>query len=170
MAVRFISDLHKGHENLIRNHRGFSDAYHHDENLITQWNLVCHKKDVIYIQGDITMEKNDYSFLDRLNGIKHVIGGNHEKLNAFRYLEPYIHGFGGYHKYRSKEFRGYKFWLSHCPIHPMELDIDYSKGIKAFNIHGHIHTAYKIPDKRYINVSAEVINYQPKTLKELLNE
>jgi calcineurin-like phosphoesterase family protein len=36
------------------------------------------------------------------------------------------------------------------------------------NIHGHVHEN-TLDDKRYINVSAEVIDYRPKTLRELLN-
>lgn len=170
MTVRFVADLHFGHENLITKLRGFKDKFHHDENIIAQWNLTCHKKDVIYILGDITMEKNDYGILGRLNGIKHVILGNHDKLNCHHELSKYVNGIGGMHHYRSKEFHGHKFILTHCPIHPMEFNHSEAKGMKVFNIHGHIHEAYKIPDDRYINVSAEVIDYKPKTLKELLNE
>ena len=166
--VRFIADLHFGHENMIRNNRGFPDAFHHDENIVAQWNLTCHKRDVIYILGDITMEKNDYRILDRLIGIKHVILGNHDKLNCIKFLRKYVNGIGGMYKYKSKQFGGHRFLLTHCPIHPMELDVIETNGIKVFNIHGHIHDGYAIKDHRYINVCAEKIDYKPKTLEELL--
>jgi calcineurin-like phosphoesterase family protein len=167
MTVRFISDPHIRHENMAIK-RGFPDSYHHDENFTMQWNLIVHKRDVTYILGDLTMEKNNYSFLDRLNGTIHIVGGNHDKIGHSKYILEYVNGFAGMVKYRSKQYG--KFWLTHCPIHPMELDIDKAKGFTSYNIHGHIHDAYKIPDKRYINVSAEVIDYKPKTLKELIDE
>jgi calcineurin-like phosphoesterase family protein len=158
--VRFISDLHIGHKNMaIR--RGFSDTFCHDEHIIAQWNSIVHKKDVTYILGDLTMEKNNYSFLDRLNGLKWVVVGNHDQPQHAKHLINHVNGIAGMIKYRSKQHG--KFWLTHCPIHHMELDMD-----DARNIHGHIHDGYIIKDKRYINVSAEMIDYKPKTLEELL--
>jgi calcineurin-like phosphoesterase family protein len=55
-----------------------------------------------------------------------------------------------------------EFILTHCPIHPSQLEYRYK-----YNIHGHVHEN-SINDPRYINVSAEVIDYTPKTLEELL--
>lgn len=37
----------------------------------------------------------------------------------------------------------------------------------GYNIHGHVHE-HTLADKRYINVSCEAIDYQPKSLSELL--
>ena len=36
-------------------------------------------------------------------------------------------------------------WLTHEPVHPMELEFRV-----GYNIHGHIHNGYVIEDKRYI--------------------
>ena len=55
-----------------------------------------------------------------------------------------------------------EYILTHCPIHSSQLDYRYS-----YNIHGHVHSN-SIDDARYINVSAEVIDYTPKTLEQLL--
>lgn len=44
MKIRFISDLHLGHENLAVNLRGFSSAIEHDEYLIECWNSVVTNK------------------------------------------------------------------------------------------------------------------------------
>ena len=74
----FISDLHLGHTNLILNHRGFKSVEEHDELIISNWNKTVSKRDKVYIVGDIRMEKADYSILDRLNGGKTVVLGNHE--------------------------------------------------------------------------------------------
>ena len=72
-TVRFIADLHLGHENMAKK-RGFSSAEEHDEYVVEMWNSVVGKRDVTYILGDVTMEKKtSYALLERLNGIKHVV-------------------------------------------------------------------------------------------------
>jgi calcineurin-like phosphoesterase family protein len=69
-----------------------------------------------------------------------------------------------------------KFWgtrvldnviMSHIPLHPMSVP-RWALG----NIHGHVHTNGG-PEGRYLNVSVEVINYQPLPLyrvKEMMKE
>lgn len=160
-VIRFISDPHFNHKNMaIR--RGFKDEIEMNNHIIDNWNKIVHKKDTTYILGDITMEKNNYEILDKLNGYKRVILGNHDKGNHVESLLPYVNSINGMFKFRSKEFGS--IWLTHRPVHPNELE--YRVNI---NIHGHIHNGYQIEDDRYINVCMEVQDYKPKTLKELLN-
>jgi calcineurin-like phosphoesterase family protein len=129
---------------------------------------VVHKRDITYILGDVTMEKAEYDILNRLNGKKYVVLGNHDKLGHTRKLLEYVDSVAGMTQYKG-------VILTHCPIHPMELEYRFNK-----NIHGHIHeklverdfTLFGIPlfkrvDKRYICVSCEHVNYTPKTLEEL---
>jgi calcineurin-like phosphoesterase family protein len=143
--VRFISDPHFGHHNMAVK-RGFSSSSEMDEFIIKMWNSEVLKKDTVWILGDITMEKGDYSILNRLNGIKRVVLGNHDKANhAFR-MQPYVNSIAGAVKYKN-------YWLTHMPIHPSEL-----KGFR--NIHGHIHQNI-IDDSRYINVCCDYIGYIP---------
>lgn len=171
--VRFIADLHFGHENMAKK-RGFISAHEHDEFIISQWNKVVNKKDTTYIIGDITMEKStNYAILDRLNGIKRVVLGNHDMQQHVPKLLNHVISVAGMIKKKFNEQRITVF-LTHCPIHPMELT-----RVK-YNIHGHIHDLNVLKehspgnpfcqkDDRYINVSCEQINYQPKTINELLN-
>lgn len=156
--IRFCSDPHFSHLNMAKK-RGFSDVYSHDENIIAQWNLVVNKKDTTWILGDITMEKRDYEILNRLNGYKRVILGNHDMGNNIETMLKYINSIHGIVKLRSKEYGN--IWLTHCPVHPQELEYRVN-----YNIHGHVHEN-TLKDKRYINVSMENINYIPKTLDEL---
>lgn len=157
MKVRFISDLHLGHENLAINLRGFSSSIEHDEYLIECWNsVVTNKKDITYICGDVTMERsNFYYLLNRMNGIKHVILGNHDRRQDVSKLLEYVDSVSGMINYKKQ------FILSHCPVHPSELEYRYTH-----NIHGHVH-ANSLDDERYINVCAEVIDYKPKLIEEL---
>jgi calcineurin-like phosphoesterase family protein len=141
-----LSDPHFGHEKMaIR--RGFSSAEEQDEFIIKQWNLVVTKRDIVYLLGDITMEKNNYSILDRLNGRKKVILGNHDQGNHVPSLLKHVMSVCGMVK-----LNGYI--LTHAPIHPTEL------GRFGVNIHGHVHEN-TIDDPRYKNVSCEVLNYTP---------
>jgi calcineurin-like phosphoesterase family protein len=157
-VVRYCSDPHFGHRNMaIR--RGFSDEFHMNEHIVKQWNLVVGKRDVTYILGDITMEKaSEYYWLNQLNGIKKVILGNHDEPQHVPQLLQYVNNVASMRYFKDKEFGNIIF--THAPIHPCELEYRYN-----INIHGHVHEN-TLPDKRYINVSMEVIDYKPKLLSK----
>jgi calcineurin-like phosphoesterase family protein len=172
--VRFIGCLHLGHTSIAK-YRGFETEYQHDEHLISQWNKVVHKKDLTYILGDITMEKsNDYYQLDRLNGRKVVVLGNHDRWQDVPHLLNYVDGVAGMIDYKG-------FTLTHAPIHVSEI------GQYRGNIHAHIHHKNVLADfnvnrmyadtednpiistkGKYFCVDAKLIEYQPKTIQELL--
>jgi calcineurin-like phosphoesterase family protein len=174
MITRFIGCLHFGHKNMAI-HRGFQDEFYHDEHLIDSWNsVVKNKKDITYILGDVTMEKSFWYYqLDRLNGIKHVILGNHDRRQDVPKLLEHVTTVGGMIDYKG-------FALTHCPIHPNEAV--FYRG----NIHAHIHHVNKLEEvtvsssytdmdaipaatqRRYYNVDAKLINFKPKTIEELL--
>jgi len=166
-TVRFIADLHFGHENMAKK-RGFASAADHDEHIVQAWNRTVHKRDITYILGDVTMEKANYDILDRLNGRKYVVMGNHDKIAHTRKLLEHVDSVAGMLQYKG-------IFVTHCPIHPMEMDYRVK-----WNIHGHIHeklvernftlfglTLFKRVDRRYVCVSCEQVNYTPKTLAEL---
>jgi len=161
--VRFIADLHLSHQNMATR-RGFSTVEEHDEHIIAKWNSVVNKRDVTYILGDVTMEKSSpYPLLDRLNGIKHIVLGNHDRRQDTKKLFDYAESVAGMIQYKG-------IMLTHAPIHPMELEYRFNK-----NIHGHIHDkvvmkmldGWEIPDERYFCVSCEQVDYLPKSLKDL---
>lgn len=171
--VRFIGCLHLGHENMAR-HRGFFNAYEHDENLIYNWNKTVTKRDLTFILGDITMETPKYYYmLDQLLGRKIVVLGNHDRYQDVRELLNHVEAVAG-----AIDYKG--FMLTHIPVHPS--DIHLVRG----NIHAHIHhnkleevnslSSYNDPGSKpspslhkYYHVDAHIINYQPKSLEELLN-
>ena len=161
--VRFIADLHLSHANMAKR-RGFSTVEEHDEHIIAKWNSVVNKRDVTYILGDVTMEKSaPYHLLDRLNGIKHIVLGNHDRRQDTKKLFDYAESVGAMINYKG-------VFLTHCPIHPDELTYGIPK-----NIHGHIHDkvvmkmldGWEVPDERYFCVSCERVGFVPKTLEEL---
>jgi calcineurin-like phosphoesterase family protein len=166
--VRFIADLHFGHVNMALK-RGFATVEAHDEHIITQWNRVVKKQDLTWILGDVTMESaKPYPLLSRLNGMKKVVLGNHDMPKDIPELLKYVQCVSGLTRYKG-------IWLSHCPVHPMELEHRVRRVI-----HGHIHenivmkqitfmgfTIFKRVDRRYHGVSCERVDYKPKTLAEL---
>lgn len=160
MATFFISDLHIGHKNMCIK-RGFNDIFEMYSVLMDNWNKVVSKRDKVYILGDISMETDKYYYLlNSLNGIKEVILGNHDKPNHVNELLKYVDKVSGLQKYSQKGYE--KVFLSHSPIHPCELDYRVK-----YNIHGHVHEN-TLPDKRYINVCCEVVNYTPQLFSELI--
>lgn len=168
MKVYFCADLHLGHINMAL-HRGFSNVEEHNEHIIKKWNEVITKRDTVYILGDITMESSkSYHLLARLNGIKRVVGGNHDLRQHQKELLKYVECVLGTISYKG-------IFLSHVPVHPMEMDYRIKR-----NIHGHTHektvmkkftflnfNLFDRVDKRYTCVSMEQIGYQPKTLEQL---
>lgn len=162
MSTFFIADLHLGHESMAIK-RGFESAKAMEEYLIQKWNSVINKRDKVFILGDITMETNKYYQLGRLNGLKHVVLGNHDKHNHVQSLFQYVQQISGMVSYNG-------YWLTHCPVHPREL----SFRVKG-NIHGHIHehTVYgndDLPDNRYMCVSCEHLDYTPIEFNKLTNK
>jgi calcineurin-like phosphoesterase family protein len=171
--VRFIGCLHLGHKSLATKFRGFSDAVAHDEYLIKQWNSVVYKKDLVYILGDVTMETTEHYYkLNRLNGRKIVVLGNHDLPKHVKELLNYVESVAGMVDYKGNV-------LTHCPIHPNEVHFC------RYNIHAHLHHESKLEDcivndhyldegskplptiHKYKCVDAHLINYKPKTLIEL---
>lgn len=159
--VRFISDPHFFHRNMAIK-RGFKDEHQMNEHIVAQWNKVVKKGDTTWILGDITMEKNQYEILSRLNGMKRVVLGNHDSGNHAKHMLPFVLSIHGMAKFKDKVYGA--VWLTHCPVHPGELEFRC-----AFNIHGHVHEN-SVKDKRYINVCMEVQNYTPKTIEELIKK
>jgi len=148
--------------------RGFPSEVEHDEYIIWRWNQTVNKKDMVYILGDITMEKKIYDILDRLNGLKNVVLGNHDSRQHVPELLKHVNSVAGMVDYKNKCI------LTHCPIHPQELDYRY-----RYNIHGHVHEKpiYRkflgiklFKDSRYLNVSCEALNYTPIEFSKLFKK
>ena len=79
--IYFTSDLHFCHEKMIRiMDRPFRDAADMEEGLVQNWNSRVTPEDEVYILGDVTMRgrKEARQALERLNGRKYLVRGNHD--------------------------------------------------------------------------------------------
>lgn len=170
MTIWFTSDSHFHHANIITFcNRPFADVRAMNDALVEGWNSRVQPSDHIYHLGDVTMERDNQGrglgILERCNGHKRLILGNHDHYAMKHYL-----------KYFEKVMAmnvigGMRF--THIPVHPA------SMGRVAANVHGHIHNnqseEFK-PVKRYdgkggvipyINISVEVTDYHPVSLEEI---
>lgn len=154
--IYMIGCLHLGHTNMALK-RGFETVEEHDNHIIKMWNSIVKKNDVVYILGDITMEKSSpYPLLNKLNGFKKVILGNHDLPQHIPKLLEYVNNVSGMFDYKGCVF-------THCPIHESEINR------YRFNFHAHVHEN-SLEHPKYINVSCEAINYIPVLLSKYLNK
>lgn len=131
-AVFLTSDTHFGHANICKFHnfdgtktRPWDSVEEMDEEMVKRWNETVGPKDKVYHLGDVVINRKALSILDRLNGDKVLIKGNHDIFKLSDYTKHF------------RDVRAYHVMngciLSHIPV---------SKGsIARFgtNIHGHTH-------------------------------
>lgn len=153
-----IGDTHIGHANILKFepiHRPFKTIEEHDEEIIKRWNATVSPKDTVWHLGDVLFGRGNFHKLERLNGIKNLILGNHDSYGLDLYLK-YFNKVVPYHSING-------VLLSHMPVHPCQLDR--YRG----NIHGHMHSK-KVDDPRYANLSVEHINLTPVLLDAIINK
>lgn len=89
--IWFTSDLHFGHRRILNfvpnrikefnlNLEEENVIETHDNLLIEKWNNTISKHDIVYILGDVSFVSSDDTkkILEKLNGKKHLIIGNHD--------------------------------------------------------------------------------------------
>lgn len=92
----FIADCHFNHKNITQDgtdfeFRGFKTVAEMNETLIKNWNEKINDNDDVYILGDLYYKTNDcVGITKKLRGRKHLIVGNHDRLNAQEFLECFV--------------------------------------------------------------------------------
>ncbi len=80
----FTSDLHFGHENVIRfDNRPFETVDEMDAELIRRWNAKVNRGDLVYVLGDMVWKTKNGTAEDlihNLNGQIILIRGNHDRF------------------------------------------------------------------------------------------
>ena len=173
METYVISDHHFGHSNALTFKKAdgsplgeFSCSEEMDEHMVEQHNKVVRPNDKCIFLGDLVINKKFLPILNRLNGKKRLVFGNHD-----------IFGYQEYSKY-FYEMSGYRVFdrciFSHIPVHRESI------GRFAANIQGHLHSNVVldnngVPDINYICMCVEQphVNYTPVPwyrVKEILKE
>lgn len=82
--VFFTSDLHFGHENVLRfDSRPFATAEEMDAELVRRWNAKVGKGDLVYVLGDLIWKARNgdaHNLIKSLNGQIILIKGNHDRF------------------------------------------------------------------------------------------
>jgi calcineurin-like phosphoesterase family protein len=123
----FTADQHFDHTNIMKYlNRPWRNVQDMNEALIENYNEIVTGADVVVIAGDITLHTNHEfvkkHFLDRLNGNKILLKGNHDYwLREKRYM---------YHRRVNGQFIA----VSHYPMRSWKNSIHGS-----WNLHGHSH-------------------------------
>jgi calcineurin-like phosphoesterase family protein len=179
VTLWFTSDTHFDHENMVTKFkledgssaRVFGSVEEMNECIIERWNEVVKPSDHIYHLGDLTMHRKietiQHRILNRLNGHKRLLLGNHDADKVENYLRWFEKIFA------SRVFDN--ILLTHIPVHTESL------GRFKANVHGHTHhhsypSVIKIDHKEYgdkervvpyINVCVEQTEYRPISLEEI---
>ena len=165
--IYYTSDLHFGHENIIKMcNRPFDSIDAMDEALIENWNHTVRGNDTVYILGDLIFKstKSPAEYLSCLKGKKHLILGNHDKswvgdVDIDRYFEEVT-------RLTVINTGAGLATLCHFPMMDFE---------GRYLIHGHIHgntdqeywNILKHSD-RALNAGVDINSYRPVTFEELL--
>ena len=159
-----VSDTHFGHKGVTQflkadgtKVRPWDNPDEMDEDMVRMWNELIAPNDRVYHLGDVVINRRCLPILDRLNGKKVLIRGNHDIFHLDEYTR-YFEDIRGYN-ILSKE----RIIMSHIPVHPSQLE-----RWKA-NVHGHLHTNV-LDDPRYINVCVEQTDFKPVLLEEVLDK
>ena len=176
--IYFTSDLHFGHENVIRfDRRPFASAEEMDRVLIGRWNNKVSDADTVYVLGDLSWHNDQKTceILSQLQGKKILIQGNHDRIHG-----QVRHFFEEVCPYKEVTLPGnISVVLCHYPI--LFFNRHY---YGAYMLYGHVHNSkeWEITEQHktelqqqgvkcnLFNVGCMVRNYEPVTLDEIIQQ
>ena len=171
-SVFLVSDTHFGHAGVCRftgkdgvtKLRPWDTPEEMDEEMVKRWNERVRPNDKVYHLGDVVINRKALKIMNRLNGDKVLIRGNHDIFRDDEYRQ-YFRELRAYHVMRG-------MILSHIPLH--------TDSIQRFgtNIHGHTHDRRVMKnvfgklsqeiDIRYHCVCVEQTDYTPILFEDVI--
>lgn len=154
--VYFAGDLHLDHKKICNFRKGFNSSEEHDAIIMDNILSTVTKRDKLFLMGDIAFSVEALELIKSLPCHTILICGNHDisKKMPMKMLVDAYDEIAALMNYKG-------YWLSHCPIHPMEMRNRHG------NIHGHLHYDDVDSDK-YVCVSLEHTNFFPITFDEVV--
>jgi len=196
--IFFTSDWHLGHDKALQfDERPFRDMAHQIEVLITRFNATVPENGVTYFLGDMGFKPAGIKeVMDKLNGVKVLILGNHDRnMNSM-----YNAGFDVVQHGAVLNIQGQRVSLSHCPLldvyrEDTSVMLAYKEVMPGssppwhgndravhrslstvdngqFHLHGHIHSrkeraqSKKIEGRQY-DVGVTANNYTPVSISQI---
>lgn len=188
----FTSDWHIGHDKAIFfDQRPFASMEHMHNSLITRFNATVPESGICYFLGDMGNRTEDMrKVIMRLNGIKVLVLGNHDKGTTTMYncgFDVVLHSASIY-------IGDHRITMSHCPLlgvlredtsqmkanvvenwHGESKEKNQRFTVKdegQFHLHGHIHSrkdktvSKKILDRQF-DVGVTANNYAPVSISQI---
>jgi calcineurin-like phosphoesterase family protein/2'-5' RNA ligase len=172
-TIYLVGDTHFDHQNIIKYcDRPFRDAQEMNEAMIRNWNDTVKEGDIVYFLGDWAFGKGcrpTKYWMDRVQGHIKAIKGSHDPDDkSLKMLEFY-----------ELSHKGTRFLLIHSPDpnDPKQTE-NQEKKLEDWHgwiIHGHKHNnnlkdyPFINGERKTINVSVELLNYQPLNIDTLLS-
>lgn len=158
-----VADLHLDHDDVLEYaDRPFRSVGAMNDALVARWNGVVDPDDEVVVCGDLLAGERTAAmrWVRRLDGELRVVVGDHDAavraLRDLRTVAAYRFAAGGY-----------RF---HCVHDPGDTPDDWDGWV----VHGHHHARrldeypFVDPDARRVNVSVEVIGYEPLPVSDLV--
>lgn len=148
--IFFCSDPHFSHGNIMKFcKRPFQTTEEMDEYMVKRWNERVKPKDIVFILGDFCFggsgRWND--LLDRLNGKKYLILGNHDEKNL---RQGYMQRFESVTYQMHIYVDGQSIYLNHYPFLCYAGSYRGEKS-EVWQLFGHVHTTPKTKEGRDIS-------------------
>jgi calcineurin-like phosphoesterase family protein len=165
--IYFTSDLHFGHENIIKFcKRPYANAEEMNAALIKNINDTVGADDELYILGDFAFlpTQKIKPILDQFVCKNlHYVHGNHDKAMFASDVVKYFKSFGSYNRVTWDKGMAVLF---HYPI------LDWESAHRgAWMLHGHCHNTMQYPDmlknKKILDVGVDVWNYKPVSIEQV---
>ena len=187
MTVWFVSDTHFRHP-FVASLRGFvkdgeldsqgrplGDRDAHDEALVTNWNAVVRKDDLVWHLGDVGIgrPRDILPYVYRLNGRKQLIAGNHDPVHpshrdARRFQKEYLEVFESVQPFARTGLDGREVLLSHFPYQGAGDHTDEERGTQwrlpdegRWLIHGHVHSKERLDGYRSVHAGLDAWGLAP---------
>lgn len=185
----YISDLHFLHKNCIQfDERPFSDIEEMQRVMVEKWNRKMTNGDTVYILGDVSMrgKKDDLiALVATLKGKKILVKGNHDSVEDYRYQQLYDTICDYKEVQDSVDETNYSLVLCHYPIfswknmgrgtillyghtHNGKEDDYFQRCIVQMSENECVHIYGKMPRAYNVGCMKPWMNYEPRTLKEIL--
>jgi calcineurin-like phosphoesterase family protein len=155
-----ISDLHFNHGNIIEHcGRPFSCVEEMNEAMVEEWRKRVTDDDIVYVLGDVIGTESEIEsdvWLSDLPGKSVLVAGNHDTLRPSIKV-PVVESCTLSHD-------GVTFFCSHRP----------QPDFRGWQLHGHVHNNNIIEhpfiddQRNLVNVSAEMVQYRPVSLDEIV--
>lgn len=160
--IWFSSDLHLGHQNIIKYaNRPFGSVEKMDDVLIYNHNSLVLPTDDWYFLGDFSFnDKKTESYLQRLNGNKFFLRGNHDRKQTVKLYEKYGTYLGDYWQ---GELDGHKYVLCHYAFRVWN-----GSHRSTYHLYGHSHgTLPDIITSFSFDCGVDCHNYRPISTREV---